>query len=145
MNKLNEGKIFKILGGIFFIVLSLWLIHALFFGSANGFHMGIRGGYSGSHFDMGMRYGAGTAISFSVILMLLLKILFVLFIVALAVGIIIAVKRYLLTEEDIQHIKRTFTVREATTVKEVCSICGKEQNDDWKVCPYCGKEKEINN
>jgi hypothetical protein len=143
MSQSSGGKILKILGGILLIILGLWLVHALFFYSGNNLNIGIRGGYNGSHFNMGigMGNGIGTAGTFSFILMFLIKVLFVLFIVGLVVGIAIAVKKYLFTEEDIQIIKSTFTGEKNEVVKEVCSICGKELEGDWKVCPYCGKEK----
>ncbi len=143
MGQSSGGKILKILGSILLIILGLWLIHALFFNSGNGLSIGIRGGYNGSHFNMGlgMGYGAGTSGTISVILMFLVKILFVLFIVGLVAGIAIAVKKYLFTEEDVQQIKSTFTGKKTVVVKEVCSICGKELEDEWKLCPHCGKEK----
>lgn len=143
MSQSSGGKILKILGGILVIILGLWLIHALFFNSGNGLSIGIRGGYNGSHFNMGigMGSGVGTAGTISFILMLLIKVLFVLFIVGLVAGIAVAISRYLFTAEDVQQIKSTFTGKKTVVAKEVCSICGKELEDEWKVCPHCGKEK----
>lgn len=143
MGQSNGSKILKLLGGILLIILGLWLIHALFLNSGNGVSIGIKGGYNGSHINMGvgMGYGVGTAGSISYILMLLIKVLFVLFIVGLVAGIGVAVTKYLFTAEDVQQIKGTFTGKKTVVVKEVCSICGKELEDEWKVCPHCGKEK----
>ena len=143
MSQSNGGKLIKILGGILLVILGLWLIHTLFFYSGNSVNIGIRGGYSGSHFNMGigMGNGVGTAGTISVILMLLIKVLFILFVVGLVAGIAIATKKYLFTEEDVQQIKSTFTGKKTDVLKEVCSICGKGLEDEWKVCPYCGKEK----
>lgn len=143
MSQSSGGKILKILGGILLIILGLWLVHALFFNSGNVLSIGVRGGYNGNHLNMGigMGYGAGTAGTISLILIFLIKALFVLFIVGLVAGLAIAVNKYLFTEEDVQQIKSTFTGKKTVVVKEVCSICGKELEDKWKVCPHCGKEK----
>lgn len=143
MSQSNGGKILKILGGILLLILGLWLVHALFFNSGNGLSIGIRSGYNGSHFNMGvgMGYGVGTAGTISIILMFLIKVLFVLFIVGLVAGIAVTIAKYLFTAEDVQKIKSTFTGKKTMVVKESCSICGKELEDEWKVCPHCGKEK----
>lgn len=143
MSQSSGSKILKILGGILLIILGLWLIHALFFNSGNGLNIGIRGGYNGSLFNMGigMGYGIGTGGTISIVLMFLMKVLFILFVVGLAAGITIAVKNYLFTAEDVQQIKSTFTGKKTEVVKEVCSICSKELEDEWKICPYCGKDK----
>ncbi len=90
-----------------------------------------------------MGTGLGFAGTISALLLVLIKVLFVLFIVGLVVGIAIAVKNYVFTAEDIQKIKGTFTGKKTVVIKETCSVCSKELNDDWKVCPHCGKEKEI--
>lgn len=81
----------------------------------------------------------------SILLLLLIKVLFVLFIAGLVVGIIIAVKRHVFTEDDIQKIKRTFTGKQTEVIKEKCAVCEKEQDAEWKVCPFCGTEKTIIN
>jgi len=79
----------------------------------------------------------------SALLLFLIKVLFVLFIVGLVVGISIAIKNYIFTAEDVAKIKSTFIGKKTVVIKETCSICGKELNDDWKLCPHCGKEKEV--
>jgi hypothetical protein len=91
-----------------------------------------------------MGTGLGFAGTISALLLVLIKVLFVLFIVGLIVGIAIAVKNYVFTTEDIEKIKGTFTGKKTVVIKETCSVCGKELNGDWKVCPHCGEEKEIN-
>ena len=87
--------------------------------------------------------GLGFAGTISALLLVLIKVLFVLFIVGLVIGIAIAIKNYIFTKEDIEKIKGTFTGKKTVIIKETCSICGKELNDEWKLCPHCGKEKEI--
>lgn len=76
------------------------------------------------------------------ILLLLIKVLFVIFVIGLVVGIAKAVKDNLFTSEEIQQLKGTFT-NTFQSSKVTCSGCGKELHAEWKVCPYCGKEKEI--
>lgn len=90
-----------------------------------------------------MGTGLGFTGTISVALLFLIKVLFVLFIIGLVVGIGIAIKNYIFTKEDVDKIKSTFTGKKTVVIKETCSICGKELNDDWKLCPHCGKEKEV--
>ena len=89
-----------------------------------------------------MGTGLGFAGVISVALLFLIKVLFVLFIVGLVVGLAIAAKNYIFTKEDVEKIKSTFTGKKTVVIKETCSICGKEQENEWKVCPYCENEKE---
>jgi hypothetical protein len=140
------NSIIKLLGAVLVAIFSLWLINALFFGAGNGISMGFNGRYDGGQMYMGSGAGAfGTAGTLSFILLFLIKILFILFIVGLVIGIAIAVKNNLLTDDEIQQIKRTFTAEKTLVTDDICSICGKELDDEWKVCPYCGKEKEEEN
>ena len=147
MNKVTGSNILKFLGSLLLIIAGLWLIHVLLFPSGNSINFGFRGVYEGGHFQMSAGAGnmIGTMGTISFILLFLIKVLFVLFIVGLVIGIAIAVKNYVFTEKDIQQIKGTFTGKKTVIIKETCSICSKELNDEWKVCPYCGKEKEITN
>lgn len=144
MGKSNGSSILKLLGSILLVIVFLWLIYTLLFSSGVGTNMGFRGGFEGGHFHMGagLGYGTGTVGTISVLLLLLIKLLFVLFIIGLVIGIAIAVKNYVFTENDIQQIKSTFTGKKTVVIKETCTICGKELNDEWKVCPHCGKQKE---
>lgn len=91
---------------------------------------------------MGYGYsGAGLLGTTSFILLLLIKLLFVLLVVGLVVGIVLIIKNYLFTKEDAEKIKGTFVRSKAQTIKETCSACGKELEEQWKNCPYCGKGK----
>lgn len=89
-----------------------------------------------------MGTGLGFAGTISVLLLLLIKILFIVFIIGLVAGIVVAIKNHILTKEDVEKFKSTFTGKKTVILKETCSICGKELENDWKVCPHCGKEKE---
>ncbi len=89
-----------------------------------------------------MGTGLGFAATISTLLVILIKVLFVLFIVGLIVGIAIAIKNYIFTPEDVAKIKGTFTGKKTVVIKETCSICSKELENEWKVCPHCGKQKE---
>jgi len=137
----KNNPVLKMLAVLFLGIIGLGLIHALLFGTGSGLSMGFRGNYEGGHMYMGTSLGfAGTI---SALLLIFIKVLFVLFIVGLIVGIAIAIKNYIFTTEDVEKIKSTFTGKKTVVIKETCSICGKELNDEWKVCPHCGKEKEI--
>ncbi|MDO9535227.1 MAG: zinc ribbon domain-containing protein [Bacillota bacterium] len=136
MSKTNESTIFKfivvtIIGGF-----ALWFLYTLIAGTGNGINMGFRGNYGGGYFYM------GSGLSISPILLLLVKFLFVLFIVGLAGGIFVFIKNYLFTKEDIEKIKSSFssnTEQEANEESVTCSACGKEIDVEWKACPYCGE------
>ena len=143
MSATKSYPILKLLLGLLLGILGLWLIYVLLFGTGYGLNIGVRGNFGGGHMYMGTATGIGFAGSLSLILLFLIKVLFVLFIIGLVVGIAIAIKNYIFTTEDVQKIKSTFTGKKTVIIKEVCGICGKELNDDWKLCPHCGKEKEI--
>lgn len=138
MNSIKSNPIIKFLVAVVVGILGLWLIYALLFGTGNGFRVGFEGNHGGGYFYMGT--GIGLAGSLSFILLLLIKILFVLFVIGLVVSIAVAIKNYIFTTEDVEKLKGTFTGKKTVVIKEVCSICGKELEADWKVCPHCGKE-----
>lgn len=122
-------------------LLILWLVNSLLFSTVNGISINFRGSYGGGHMYMGNGYGYGFNGTVSLLLMFLIKVLFVVFIVALIAGLIIIVKNNIFTAEDIATIKGTFTTNKQLP-KKVCDACGKELNAEWKACPYCGKEVE---
>ena len=121
-------------------IVILWLINALLFQTGNGVNFNFRGNHEGGYFYMGT--GLGFTATISTLLLFLIKILFILFIVGLVIGIVIAVKNYVFTEEDIKKIKNTFTSKKTVIIKETCSVCGKTIEKEWKACPHCGKLKE---
>jgi hypothetical protein len=86
-----------------------------------------------------MGYGS----TFAFTLLLLIKVLFAVFIVALVAGIIVWIKNNLFTSEDVDTIKNTFKGYNAANQKEKCTACGRTIEVDWKLCPHCGKEKGI--
>lgn len=126
-------------------ILGLWLIYILLFGSGMGIgvNMGYRGYYGGGHMNMGFGYGIGNGFTLAYVLLLLIKVLFVVFIVALIAGIAIWIKNNVFTRDDIDTIRNTFSGNKNTCHKETCAACGKTIEADWKLCPHCGKEKEI--
>lgn len=92
-----------------------------------------------------LKGGEKMSYTITLILMFLVKVLFVLFVAGLFGAIIIAVKKVVFTQEDIQKIKSTFGGRQAEVAKATCVVCNKPQNQDWKVCPFCGTEQIPNN
>ncbi|MCX7746550.1 MAG: hypothetical protein N2645_06635 [Clostridia bacterium] len=141
MSHSNGNSILKLLGTLLVGIFGLWLIFTLIFRSG----LGMGRGYGGSHMVMGTEAGFGAAGTVSLLLLLAIKVLFLLFLVGLVVGIAVAVKKYVFTDEDIQKIKGTLTGKKMVDIKETCTRCGKELNDAWKVCPFCGSEKETVN
>lgn len=122
-------------------IFGLWLISTLVLGT--GFGISFNGNYGGGHMNMGLGYGIGYGSTFAYFMLLLIKVLFVVFIVALVAGIVIWIKNNIFTKEDIETIKNTFNGSKTALNKETCVACGKTIEADWKLCPHCGKEKEI--
>ncbi|WP_160317737.1 zinc ribbon domain-containing protein [Pseudobacteroides cellulosolvens] len=145
MSNSNGNSIFKIIAAILLVAIGFWLISNLLIGTGLGINIGFRSGYGGDHMYMGSGAGYGSMGIISFVLFLLIKILFVLFIVGLIIGIVVAVKKYVFTDDDIRKIKGTFSGKKADAVKKICTDCGKELNDEWKVCPVCGNAKETLN
>lgn len=122
-------------------IVILWLAKELLF-PTNYFRVNILGSYGGEHMYMnGYGYGFGLG-TFSVILVFLIKVLFVLFVIALLVGLVMAAKNYLFTQQDYAAFKGGFT--QTQRPKKTCDNCGKTLEDGWKVCPYCVAEVKEN-
>lgn len=139
MSTANENTIFKLVVVSIIGVFAMWFLYTLVAGTGNGISMGYRGNYGGGYFYM------GSGLSISSILLLLVKFLFVLFIVGLAGGIFVFIKNNLFTKEDIDKIKSSFSSNAGQGTNEefvTCSACGKEIDVEWKACPYCGEVKE---
>lgn len=88
---------------------------------------------------LGIGYGS---IVFSLLLMLV-KVLFVVFVIALIAGIVVYIKNNIFTKEEIETIKNTFSGKKPISQKEVCTTCGNVMEVEWKLCPLCGKEREM--
>ncbi|MGJ7920272.1 zinc ribbon domain-containing protein [Neobacillus sp. LXY-4] len=115
-------------------LIAFWLVKALFFPTGYGmtirYNMPVRNGSEhGYMYNYGMN-SFGSSIS---------QLLFIIFIIALIVGLVMIVKNYLFTPEDIATIKGSFSGK-INQVTNSCDACGKELKPDWKVCPNCGKE-----
>lgn len=110
-----------------------------------GMKFGIIRNFGGANMYMNAGAGMGAAGTIALVLLFLIKILFVIFIAGLVIGLVIVVKRFVFTQEDIQKIKSTFARQKTETVKVTCAVCGKEQNSEWKVCPFCGSENITTN
>jgi len=131
----NEKSLFKFLSSLVLGILGLWLIYTIITGSGTG-SIGYHGGGYG-HMSYGVT-GASMLGTTSFILLLLIKLLFVLFIIGLVVGIALTIKNYIFTKDDVEKIKNTFVGNKTAAVKQACDACGKALDDQWKVCPYCG-------
>lgn len=135
---MNNGKsLLKFLAALVLGIIALWFLYAIVVGSGIGISVYHGGGYE--HMGYGFT-GAGLAGTTSFILLLLIKLLFVLFVIGLVVGIILAIKNYIFTEEDVKKIKCAFAGQKKEAAKKPCSACGKELDEQWKVCPFCGNE-----
>lgn len=88
---------------------------------------------------LGIGYGS---VMFSLMLVLI-KILFAVFVVALIAGIVVYIKNNIFTKDEIETIKSTFSGKKPIIQKETCTVCGSTIEAEWKLCPICGKEREI--
>lgn len=84
----------------------------------------------------------GLSGSVAILLLILIKVLFVAFVLGLVVGIIVLIKDTLFSEEEKAKIKGVFTGNQKVTVKKTCTHCEKEIKTTWKACPYCGNSIE---
>jgi aspartate carbamoyltransferase regulatory subunit len=84
----------------------------------------------------------GLSGSVTILFLILIKVLFVTFVLGLVVGIIVLIKDTLFTDDDKAKIKGVFTVNQKATVKKTCANCEKEIKTTWKACPYCGRSIE---
>lgn len=135
----NEKSLYKILSYLILGIMALWFINAVLIG------LGTTGYHGGGHEHMGYGIAGASLIgTTSFILLLLIKILFILFIVSFVVGIMLAVKKYIFTEEDLSKIKGTFTRNKNESIKKSCTHCGQNLNEQWKACPFCGNAIEDN-
>ncbi|HYE84463.1 MAG TPA: hypothetical protein VEG39_20160 [Clostridia bacterium] len=123
-------------------LLGLWLLQTVLFGAGMGVSYGFRGNFGGGH--MYMYPGVGYGFSLVSLLLLLTKVLFAVFVIALVAAIVIWIKNNMFTAADFETMKNSFKGNGVFVEKGKCSICGKALNADWKVCPHCGKEVEAN-
>ena len=81
----------------------------------------------------------------SILFLILIKVLFVAFVIGLVGGGIVFIKNTLFTEEEKAKFRVIFTGNQVVTQKRTCVHCEKEIKAEWKACPYCGitTEKEI--
>ncbi|KXG73943.1 hypothetical protein [Thermotalea metallivorans] len=140
---MKDNSLMKLIGILLLAVLGLWLVQAIISGTGFGIGVGIRGNFGGEHMYMGTGFGYGGTIAY--LLLLMTKVLFAVFVVAVVAGIIVWIKNNLFTAEETEAIKNTFVGSKKASQKELCVICSKELNPEWKLCPHCGKEKEVKN
>jgi hypothetical protein len=133
---MKKDSFLKLIVVSFLGIIILWLAKELFFPSNYlGFY--ISNNYGGEHMYMNGNYGFGAG-TISVLLIFLIKVLIVLFVIALVVGLIMAAKNYLFTSQDMETFKNGF--KRAEQPKKNCNTCGKTLENGWKVCPHCAAE-----
>lgn len=140
---MRNDSVVKVITVTILGILGLWFIYALLFNSGMGSGFGFSGNYGGEHMNMGYNLGVGYSATFAYILLLLIKVLFAVFVIALVAGIVVWIKNNIFTSEDIDTIKNTFKGNNTANQKEKCTVCGNTMEVDWKLCPHCGKEKGV--
>ncbi len=129
--------LFRLIAVLAIAILGLWLLQTLLFGIGTGMSFGYRGNIGGGHM-----YGLGYGFSATSLLLLLIKFLFVVFVIAFIAGLFVWIKNNIFTSDDVEAMRNTLRGKSRANTA-ACSICGKEVSTDWKVCPYCGKELEV--
>lgn len=140
---MQKNSILKIILVTFIGIIVLWLMKEILFPS-NYFNLNLTGSYGGGHMNninMNGSYGFGAG-TFSLILVFFIKVLFVIFVIALLIGLFLTIKNYIFTPQDYDAFKNSF--RRPEFSKKTCDICGKTLEDGWKVCPYCSAEVKEN-
>jgi hypothetical protein len=140
---MKKDSTIKIIGVTAIVLIALWFLKAILFPTGYGMSVGYRmPAYMGYGSEHGYNYGYGIN-SFSgsaaLLLAFLIKVLLIVFVIALLVGLVMIVKNHVFTQEDITSIKNSFTSKSAKPNK-VCTECKAPLNEEWKVCPHCGKE-----
>lgn len=125
----------KIIGLSVLALIILWFVKAVLFPTGFGLGINIRTNYGGGSMYMGT--GLGLGVSLTLLLTYFIKFLFVVFTIGLVATLVVAVKKYILTAEDIETYKNVFKCKKAKENKTTCKECGKEVSEDWKLCPYC--------
>jgi hypothetical protein len=124
-------------------IVALWFLKAILFPAGYGVSVNYRmptymrnGSEHGYNYSYGVNNfnGSGT-----LLVAFLIKVLIIVLVIALLVGLVIFIKNHVFTQEDIASMKNTFTGKQSKA-NNVCSVCGKKLNEEWKVCPHCGKE-----
>jgi hypothetical protein len=139
VNNMKKDSALKIIGLSALILVALWFVKALLFPMGYGMSMNYSmPRYMGNGYEHGFNLNYSYNNSPALILGFLIKILFIVFVVALLAGLVMVIKNHVFTPEDINAIKSSFTGSVKKAAKP-CSECGKELNVEWKACPYCGK------
>ena len=141
---MKSNPIVKLVAVLAIALLGLWLLQAVLFSAGTGMSYNFRGDFGGEHMNVMPGYGVGYGFSAYALLLLLTKVLFAVFVIALIAGIIVWIKNNLFTTEDYNSMRYSLKGNNSPATSLKCSICSKELSADWKVCPHCGKEVEVN-
>lgn len=136
---MKKDSTIKIVGVAALVIIALWVLKAILFPMGYGVSMNYA---IPTHMGNSFNYSYGfNNFSGSVTLLIgfLIRILLIVFVVALFVGLAMLVKQHVFTQEDINDMKNTFTGKSEKADK-VCSVCDKTLDEEWKICPHCGNE-----
>ncbi len=136
---MKKDSTIKIIGVSALAIIALWLLRLILFPTGNGISVSYR---VPMHMGNGYVYGNGLNSfggSGALLLAFLIKVLLIVFVIALLLGFLMFIKNHVFTQEDILMIKNSFAGKPDRSSK-VCLECGKNLNEDWKICPHCGKE-----
>lgn len=133
-------SVFKFVLFLFFGMIGLWILLALLNNSEYG-RMGFGVYFNSGH--MGVDWLNPSSWNLNFILLVLLRIFCLLFIISLVIGLIMAAKDYIVSNDknDKQGLtKSSSTGTTAASDQRFCTKCGKSIGNNWKVCAYCGEE-----
>lgn len=133
---MKSDSAIKVVGYSVLGLIVLWLAKAILF--PTGYGVSVRYNMPQNYrtgFEHGYYVNNGlNSLSGSIFQMIL-----VVLVLTLIVGVVMLVKNYLFSSEEIAEMKESFSGKPAGT-KRKCSECGKDLRPEWKVCPHCGKD-----
>ncbi|MEW9123983.1 MAG: zinc ribbon domain-containing protein [Thermotaleaceae bacterium] len=134
---MKDNTAFKLISYGFFGLIALLITKAVLFPTGYGYSVGYN---TTGHFGNGYEHGYTFNYGFTSLVGSMIQIFLAIFIIALIVGIVLLIKNYLFSADEIVKMKQSFSGNQKHRTDNHCSSCGRELNSDWKICPHCGKE-----
>lgn len=133
-------SVFKFVLFLFLGMVGLWVLSSLVNTTGYG-RMGFGINFNYGH--MGVDWFDPATWDVNFILLVFFRIFCFLFIVGLVVGLVMAAKDYIFSNNNNGNNitpKLTTSVTSVSDDQKFCIKCGKSIGSNWKVCAYCGEE-----
>lgn len=137
VSEMKSDSAMKVVGYSVLSLIVLWLAKSILF--PTGYGVSVRYNMPQYYRNNGLEHGYYVNNGLSSLSGLVFQILLVVLVFMLIVGIVMLVKNYLFSAEEIAAMKETISGK-PTGTKRLCSECGSDLSPEWKVCPHCGKD-----